>query len=79
MTQGEALTLKSRTAGRFDLVVYDRAQDRGNAILSAILDFQFFLEITTTVFRIRAETEALTSGDLAFRTAFRACETTNLI
>ena len=79
MTQGEALALKSRTAGRLDLVVYDHAQDRGNAILSAILDFQFFLEITITLFRIRAETEALTSGGLAFRTAFRACETTNLI
>lgn len=79
MTRGEALTLKCRTVGRLALVMDDRAQDRGNATLSAILHFQLFLEMTLTGFRIRSETEVLTSGDLAFRTALRAYGTTNLI
>jgi hypothetical protein len=72
VTQGEALPLKSRTADRLDLVMDDRAQDRGSATLSAILHFQLFLEMAITGFMIRLETEALTSGDLAFRTALRA-------
>ena len=72
MTQGEALPLKCRRAGRLELVMDDRAQDLGTATLSAILHFQLFLEMTLTGFRIRSETEALTSGDLAFRTALRA-------
>lgn len=79
MTQGEALTLKSRTAGCLALVMDGRAQDRGNATLAAVLHFQLFLVMTITGFRIRSETEALTSRDLASCTATRAYGTTNLI